>query len=190
GSLSQAFFVSAPAMGTRNVHPGAEQACSLLRRSRMQGVWCDNKEEAIPATRGRFQTRLLLTLIAVPLAVFAAVCGHEFVDYDDTVNIYSNPHVQGLTWEHLRWMFTDTSYARRYMPLGWLSYALDYQLFGLNPQAFHVGNLLLHLINTVVLYFLLKHLLLVAGKPAHPEPANAAPIWCAAVGALFWAVNP
>ena len=136
------------------------------------------------------QTRLLLLLLAITLAVFAGVCGHEFVHFDDNLNIYGNPHIQGLSWEHLQWMFTDTAHVRRYMPLGWLSYALDYQLFGLNPQAFHVGNLLLHLTNAVLLYFLLKHVLLLASKPAHPEQVSAAPVWCAAVGALFWAVNP
>src|SRR5438445_13866968 len=102
--------------------------------------------QTISAVR-HLQTQLLLALLAITLAVFGGVCGHEFVHFDDNVNIYNNPHVQGLTGENIHWMFTNASYARRYMPLGWLSYAVDYQLFGLSPCAYHIGNLLLHLVN-------------------------------------------
>src|SRR5215510_10366052 len=90
---------------------------------------------------------LVALLLGITLLVFGGVCGHEFVQFDDNVNIYSNPHVKGLTADNLAWMFSNTTYARRYMPLGWLSYALVYQLFGLNPHAYHATNLLAHLIN-------------------------------------------
>jgi len=135
----------------------------------------------------RLQTWLLLGLLGITLAVFGRVCGHEFVHFDDNVLIYNNPHVTGLTWENIQWMFSNGSYARRYMPLGWLSLAIDYQLFGLSPHAYHTGNLLLHLMNVVLLFFLLKRLLLMACPS--PEAATV-PLWCAAMGALFWAVNP
>src|SRR5437763_7407356 len=141
-------------------------------------------------TAARLQIRLLLILLSITLAVFAGVCGHEFVHFDDNFTIYNNPHIKGLTWENLHWMFTNASYARRYMPLGWLSYAVDYQLFGLDPHVYHTGNLVLHLINVALLFFLLKRLLLLARGPAGTAEADAAPIWCAAIGALFWAVNP
>jgi tetratricopeptide (TPR) repeat protein len=149
--------------------------------------------ETIPSSVSavhRLQTWLLLALCGITLAVFAGVCGHEFVHYDDAGNIYRNPHLKGLGWEEIKWMFTDTSYARRYMPLGWMSYAVDYQLFGLNPRVYHIGNLLLHSVNVLLLFFLLKRLLILArpsSKPAESDPAN---VWCAALGALFWAVNP
>src|SRR5438876_3203648 len=153
----------------------------------------------------RLQIRLLLALIGITLAVFGRVCGHEFVHFDDNVTIYNNPHIKGLTWENLQWMFTNVSYARRYMPLGWLSYAVDYQLFGLNPHAYHAGNLLLHLLNVVLLFFLLKWLLALGDHrfgvdsqqdraPADgqgcPLSSQSADIWCAALGALFWGINP
>jgi hypothetical protein len=138
----------------------------------------------------RFQAALLFGLLAITLAVFAGVCGHEFVHYDDNFNIYNNPHIKGLTWENIHWIFTNASYARRYMPLGWLCYALDYQLFGLDPHAYHAGNLILHLVNVGLLFYLLQRLLSLASGPAGQEPGVTTPIWCAALGALFWAVNP
>jgi tetratricopeptide (TPR) repeat protein len=145
---------------------------------------------------GRLQMWVLLALCGITLAVFGGVWGHEFVHYDDSANIYGNPHLKGLGWEEIKWMFTDTSYARRYMPLGWMSYAVDYQFFGLNPRAYHLGNLLLHAFNVVLLFFLLKRLL-TPRRSSHLEKASKetgaadpSAIWCAAIGALFWAVNP
>jgi len=138
----------------------------------------------------QLQTRLLLGVLGITLVVFAGVCPYGFVHFDDNVTIYNNPHIRGLSWENLHWMFANASYARRYMPLGWLSYAVDYQLFGLNPHVYHAGNLLLHLVNVALLFCLLKRLVLLAQDPATPQIQGTGPVWCAAVGALFWAVNP
>lgn len=135
----------------------------------------------------QLQTRFLLLLVGITLAVFAGVSGHEFVHYDDNINIYENPHLKGLSWDSIQWMFTDTSYARRYMPLGWLCYAVDYQIFGLDPRAFHIGNLFFHLLNVGLLFVLIQRLLRLTRQFDASDPA---PVWCAAAGALFWAVNP
>ena len=128
----------------------------------------------------------MFALLAATLAVFAGVGGNEFVHFDDNINIYENPHLKGLSAESMRWMFTDTAYARRYMPLGWLSYAINQQLFGFTPRAFHAFSLLLHLTNVAVLFLLLQRLL----RHVHTGAGERAVLWCAAVGALFWAVNP
>ena len=138
----------------------------------------------------RLQTGLLLALCGITLTVFGGVCGHEFVHYDDAGNIYANPHLKGLNWESIKWMFTDVSYARRYMPLGWMSYAVDYEFFGLSPRAYHLGNLLLHCLNVVLLFFLVKRVLLLARPPLKAGEADGTSVWCAALAALFWAVNP
>lgn len=137
----------------------------------------------------RLEGWLFFGLLGITLLVFVGVCGHEFVHFDDNTTIYNNPHIKGLTWENICWSFTNASYARRYMPLGWLSYAVDYQLFGLNPHAYHTGNLALHLINVGLLFLLLKRLLGL-GRDSSSGETGAAPVWCAALGAFFWAVNP
>ncbi|HWN93933.1 MAG TPA: hypothetical protein VNT99_02780 [Methylomirabilota bacterium] len=133
---------------------------------------------------------LIISLIGVVFVVFRGVLGHEFVHYDDSLNIYDNQNVSGLSWKNIQWMLTDTSYAPRYMPLGWMCYALDRQLFGLNSQIWHAGNLLVHLLNTLLLFFLLKELISLAANKHDPMERETVSNWCAAIGALFWAVNP
>src|ERR1041385_127312 len=111
-----------------------------------------------PAASIGLQASLLAVLIAITTAVFCGVSTHEFVHWDDSVNIYANPNVSSLDWPHLKWMFTNTSYARRYMPLGWLCYAIDRQLFGLRPHLWHVINLIFHLANVLLLFFAMKRI--------------------------------
>ena len=138
----------------------------------------------------RLQTLVLFGVLAMTLAVFAGVRGHEFVHYDDAANIYDNPHVASLDGASLQWMFTDTDYARRYMPLGWLCYALSRQAFGLNPRAFHFMNLGWHLLNVVMLFFLVKTLVLRARNRLGDAGEDGVAIGCAGISALFWGIHP
>src|ERR1044071_5746528 len=103
---------------------------------------------------------MLVLVAAVTLSFFSVVRHAEFVPWDDDINIYGNPHIHGITAQSVRWMFTDTSYVHRYQPLGWLALAIDYDLaHGFNPATYHIGNLLLHTINAVLVFLLLGNLL-------------------------------
>ena len=45
--------------------------------------------------------------------------------------------------------------AANWHPLTWLSHALDYQLFALNPAGHHLDSVLIHALNAVLLFLLL-----------------------------------
>ncbi|MBN1104206.1 MAG: tetratricopeptide repeat protein [Deltaproteobacteria bacterium] len=95
-----------------------------------------------------------LALVVLTLAVYWQVQGHEFLVWDDYEYVVDNPHVRsGLTLENIAWAFTS-SYASNWHPLTWLSHMLDCELYGLNPMGHHLNNLLLHLINTILLFVL------------------------------------
>jgi protein O-mannosyl-transferase len=55
----------------------------------------------------------------------------------------------------VKWAFTSRDDAN-WHPLTWLSHALDYQLFKLNPAGTHYVNLLFHAANAVLLFLLLE----------------------------------
>ena len=67
------------------------------------------------------------------------------------------PVRRGLTWAGFRWAFT-TGHASNWHPLTWLSHMADVSLFGLNPFGHHATNLALHVVNTLLLCFLLRRL--------------------------------
>src|SRR5205823_13906663 len=85
---------------------------------------------------------LALIPAAVTLAVFLPILGNGFVNWDDQANLLDNPHYRGLGWSHLRWMFT-TAHLGHYIPVTWLTLALDYTAWGLNPVGYHLTSALL-----------------------------------------------
>ncbi len=103
------------------------------------------------------QTLLLcLALIVAVCACYAPAIHNQYLNYDDNKYVTDNPHVKaGLTWATVKWAFTTTEEAN-WHPLTWLSHALDYQLFGLNPAGTHAMNILLHALNAALLFLLLQ----------------------------------
>jgi len=96
-----------------------------------------------------------LLLASATLALYFPVHHHPFVNYDDDEYVTDNVHVKaGLAGETIAWAFT-TYDAANWHPLTWLSHALDYQLFQLDPAGHHDTNLLLHALNVALLFWIL-----------------------------------
>ena len=95
---------------------------------------------------------LLLLLLATALLYLPALSA-EFVGFDDYEYVKVNPDVRQP--EVLRVFDLKHTTIADWTPVGTLSYALDYRLFGLDARAFHATNLLLHLACLVLMYFLL-----------------------------------
>jgi tetratricopeptide (TPR) repeat protein len=104
--------------------------------------------------------QIMALLAAATVAVFWQVSRHEFVNYDDPAYVTYNPMVQqGLTWPGVAWAFGELHGEATYWhPLTWLSHMLDCQLFGLRPAGHHLSSLLLHTLNTVLLFVLLRRM--------------------------------
>ncbi len=99
---------------------------------------------------------LLLALAIV--AIYAQTATHGYVAYDDDQYVYQNPWVKaGLTIPNVAWAFTTFFYAN-WHPLTWISYMLDFSLFGGNPGAQHLENVALHLGFTLLLFFALARM--------------------------------
>ena len=97
-----------------------------------------------------------LLLVAATLAFYSPIVHNQFIDFDDSSYILKNSQVhRGLTWDTVKWSFT-TFRDGNWHPLTWLSHALDYQVFRLNPSGHHYINLLLHAANAVLLFLLLQ----------------------------------
>ncbi|MBI4609936.1 MAG: hypothetical protein HY726_13115, partial [Candidatus Rokubacteria bacterium] len=96
---------------------------------------------------------LPLLIALVTFAVFAPALRNGFVDWDDNLNIVKNPDYRGLGWKQLQWMFT-TTLLYHWIPLTWMTFGLDYLVWGMNPFGYHLTNLLLHAANAA-LFFLL-----------------------------------
>ena len=97
---------------------------------------------------------IYLLLAAAAIIAFLQVSQCDFINYDDPLYVTENIHIRdGITMQAIRWAFT-TGYAANWHPLTWMSHMLDVQLFGLKPRWHHLTNLLFHIANTLLLFFI------------------------------------
>ena len=97
----------------------------------------------------------LLAILAATLAVYAQVPQFDFVSWDDPLYVTANAHVrQGISAEGAAWALTARDDSN-WLPLTWLSHMLDVSLFGSWAGGHHITNLLLHAIDTALLFALL-----------------------------------
>jgi Flp pilus assembly protein TadD len=94
-------------------------------------------------------------LIAVTLTFFPAI-HNGFVDFDDPLYVLENPHVQSrFDWQGVKWAFT-TGRGANWHPITWLSHLIDYDLFKLRPWGHHLTSVILHVVNTILLFVFLR----------------------------------
>ncbi len=116
-------------------------------------------------------------IVGVTIAVFSPVLGNGFLEWGDRGELVGNLHYRELGLSNLWWMFT-TIHQGHYQPLVWLSFTVDYAVWGMRPAAFHLTSLLLHAACAVVVYLITLRLL------------GPAAILAALSGALLFALHP
>ena len=78
--------------------------------------------------------------------------------YDDNDYIVNNPLVtSGITLESLGKAFTQPHFFM-WHPLTTISHMLDYQIFGLNPAGHHFVSVAIHIVNALLLFWILNNL--------------------------------
>lgn len=123
-----------------------------------------------------------LAILGIGLAVYANSLNGGF-KWDDHHLVEENRSIR--TWHHTFQNFTRPlkQFPTYYRPTQMLSYQCDYLLWGSHPTGYHLSNLLLHLINALLFFFLLnlalqnRHAafwgaLLFCCHPALSEPVN------------------
>ena len=109
-------------------------------------------------------------------AVFGQTLGHEFVNFDDNTYVSENKDVElGLSQIGVVRAFTK-SYVGIWLPVTMLSYQADYELFGMDPGAFHRTNVLFHTVTVIALFILLRSL--------------TGSVWRSAFVAALFAIHP
>jgi len=142
------------------------------------------KQDMNGISRGGKSLRALIAglfLFTAVFAVFSPSLEYGLVDLDDITYISNNTAVlEGLTASSIRQAFSPNNMsATMYMPLLWISYMADVEWMDASPaqpRGFHFSNVLLHALNSVLLFVLL---LALSGKP-----------WRALFFTALWAFHP
>jgi tetratricopeptide (TPR) repeat protein len=96
----------------------------------------------------------LIFLSLLIVALYWRVYGYDFVSLDDSF-IYDNPQLKnGLSIKNIFWAFSNYT-TTLWIPATWISFFLDYEIYGMNPGGYHITNVILHICNTVILFIIL-----------------------------------
>jgi tetratricopeptide (TPR) repeat protein len=146
----------------------------------MSSVQVARKNQLASSTSAGPRGRVLLTslcLAALTFLLFQHACDNGFINLDDPLYVTKNQHVQqGLNVATFGWSWTALD-GGNWHPLTWLSLLLDARLFGAdNPWGYHLTNVLLHTLNSILLFLVLCRM--------------TRALVCSAVVATFFAVHP
>lgn len=95
-------------------------------------------------------------LAALTIVAYWPTFSNGFVNYDDDGYVTQNHAVQqGLSVRNFGWAFRATVMAN-WHPLAWISHMADVQFFGSHAAGHHATSLFLHVVNVVLLFFLIR----------------------------------
>lgn len=117
-----------------------------------------------------------LIIVITSLVVYWQVRNHDFINLDDGSYILNNPHVrEGLTLEGFTWAFSFPGFDY-WHPLTWVSHMLDCHLYGLKPGMHHQISMILHIVNSMLLFLAFKRM--------------TGSVWRSAFVSLLFALHP
>ncbi|GFE56442.1 tetratricopeptide repeat protein [Geobacter sp. AOG1] len=125
----------------------------------------------------------------VCLLVYLRALGCDFVNYDDPAYVQNNPIIRQLDGNLLFSVFTQP-HVGFWMPLTWLSLALDYRFWGLNPVGYHLTNILLHAINTGLVVLIADRLIKRGPVTGDREQPDYISFLMLLLAGLLWGIHP
>jgi len=136
---------------------------------------------------------IAISVSLITFAVYLEALRNGFVDWDDGIYVVNNPNIRSFDLAFLKWAFLDF-YASNWHPLTWISHALDYALWGLNPLGHHLTSIALHAVNSLIVVFLIVRIMEASRKTAKsvPDPLrdDRAVLITGAVTGLLFGIHP
>jgi tetratricopeptide (TPR) repeat protein len=105
----------------------------------------------------KFLLITILVIIIVNAALYGKTKNFDFVTVDDDRYIYENPLVTKPDSDNIKKILTEP-YFSNYQPPVLLFYALEYKFFGANAGGYHIINTILHIINCILVLFLIYYI--------------------------------
>ena len=109
------------------------------------------KAVSLPTSNTKLACLIVIAIVAVTYFVFSPSLRNGFVNWDDEEYVTQNPMVTGDAIP-LKDIFTKPV-SGNYHPLTMLLYAIEYKFFGLNATGYHAVNLVIHLLNVVLVFY-------------------------------------
>ena len=98
-------------------------------------------------------TAAIVFIIVLNVVVFSPALKGGFLHcWDDYLYVVNNTDIQKLSLSNIHNIFTKFILGN-YHPLTVFSFAIEYHFFGLNSQAYHMTNLIIHILNCLLVFW-------------------------------------
>ncbi len=124
---------------------------------------------------------VLFFLSIVSVLGFSESLKNDIVSLDDP-EILSQSMIRAFSWENWREMVTSFK-TGNWIPIVWISFAIDYKLFGLAPWGYHLTSVLIHGFNICLVFFLFFNI-------TQPLYGGNRAYWGGAITALLFGLHP
>lgn len=150
----------------------------------------------MPMTNMRHHMFLLdaFCLMILCIVLYASSLYGTFV-YDDFQTIVKNPYIKDIKYipdyfdpSHTEMWSFHQAQRQLYRPILLTSFAFNYYLSRLDPFSYHLVNLILHIINTLLVYKAVQNIVSLLGQFKNSNPPNLRGI--ALTTALLFASHP
>lgn len=127
-------------------------------------------------------TGLLIVALLVSI-IYAPITGLGFANPDDHWMLLKNKYVHPVayTFDYFNTVFHRVDNIQ-YSPLNTLYYSLIFKINGYDPYYFHLANVLIHLLNSILLFLLAKEVL-------NAFQVDGA-LYISLIACTIWAINP
>lgn len=98
---------------------------------------------------------ILLAILLLTVLIYSNSLHNGFIYFDDPELVVDNLSIRQFTWDNMVHFFT-TPFQFTYLPVGLISYAIDYQIGQLDPFIYHLDSLLAHLATIILVYLLFQ----------------------------------
>ena len=119
----------------------------------------------------------LVLILAAAFIALSPLLKNSFINWDDNATIFQNPNLSKRLPELVKFYFGPNYVIGNYIPLTMLLHAFEYKIAGLEPHFYHLVNVILHLLNTCLVFLFTYRL---SGKRTFVG------LFCAA----FFAIHP
>ena len=134
------------------------------------------RKPAVAGGKGTSIWTVLAPILAVTFILFIPALKNGFTNWDDVLYVTQNPLLKSINMEGLKAIFS-TPVVSNYHPLTILSLAINYQVAELSPMTYHLTSIILHVINTGLVFWFIW--LLSSGNK-----------WVSAFVALLFGIHP
>lgn len=134
------------------------------------------KQQKISQIKKYNLATISIIIIIIGIAIYSHVLNSPFVFDDHDIILKSNELKSGAIYTH----FNQARY------IGYVTFAINYHLNKLNTFGYHLVNLIIHILNSILVYLLVQKILLIIQNQTGPPFRREIPL----IIALIFLVHP